>query len=55
MDAIEKLKAFLAMLSMLKKKAEADILANFQILNEMLYQDVAEIQNSVSSFEKRNL
>jgi hypothetical protein len=35
MDAIEKLQGFLAKLSIRKKTAEADILANFQMLEEV--------------------
>jgi hypothetical protein len=48
MDATEKLQAFLAKVPIWKKRVEADILANFQILEEVLYQDEAEIQNSLS-------
>jgi hypothetical protein len=44
MDATEKLQAFLAKLSIWKKRVEADIVANFQILEEVLYQDGCEIQ-----------
>jgi hypothetical protein len=43
MDATEKLQAFLAKLSILKKRVEADILANFQMLAEVLHQDGVEI------------
>jgi hypothetical protein len=55
MDTTEKLQAFLAKVSTWKKKVEADILANFQILVKVLHQDGVEIQNSVNFFEKRNL
>jgi hypothetical protein len=48
MDATEKLQAFLAKLSVRKKRVEVDILANFQMLEEVLYQDGVEIQNSLS-------
>jgi monomeric isocitrate dehydrogenase len=47
MDATEKLRVFLVKLSICKKSAEADILAHFQMLEEMLYQDGSEIQNSL--------
>jgi hypothetical protein len=39
MDATEKLQAFLSKLSIWKKRVEADIVANFQMLEEVLYQD----------------
>jgi hypothetical protein len=56
MDATEKLHAFLAELSIRKKRVEADIVANFQMLEEVLYQDGCEIQNSLSiSLKGRNL
>jgi hypothetical protein len=48
MDATEKLQAFLAKMLIWKKTVEADILENFQMLEEVLYQDEAEIQNSLS-------
>jgi hypothetical protein len=38
-DATEKLQAFLAKLKIWKKTVEADILENFQMLEEVLYQD----------------
>jgi hypothetical protein len=53
MDVTEKLQAFIAKLSIWKRGAEADILANFQILKEVLYQDGIEIQNSLSVSLKR--
>jgi hypothetical protein len=37
MDANEKLQAFLGKLSIWKKRIDADILASFQMLEEMLY------------------
>jgi hypothetical protein len=55
MDATEKLRAFLAKLSIWKKRVEADIVANFQILEEVLYQDGCEIQNSLSISLKREI
>jgi hypothetical protein len=55
MDATEKLQAFLAKLSIWTKRVEADILANFQMLEEVLYQDGAEIQNSLSISLKREI
>jgi hypothetical protein len=38
-DATEKLQAFLAKLKIFKKTVEAEILENFQMLEEVLYQD----------------
>jgi hypothetical protein len=55
MDATEKLQAFLAKLSIWKKRVEADIVANFQMLEEVLYQDGCEIQNSLSISLKREI
>uniref|UniRef100_A0A7M4F4W3 Zinc finger BED-type containing 5 n=1 Tax=Crocodylus porosus TaxID=8502 RepID=A0A7M4F4W3_CROPO len=55
MDATEKLQAFLAKLLIWKKRVEANILANFQILEEVLYQNGAEIQNSLSISLKREI
>jgi bifunctional DNase/RNase len=52
-DAIEKLQAFLAKLSILKKRVQVDILANFQMLEEVLHQDGVQIQNSPSISLKR--
>jgi hypothetical protein len=43
MDATKKLQAFLATPLILTKRVEANILANFQMLEEVLYQDKAEI------------
>jgi hypothetical protein len=43
MDATEKLQPFLAKLLIWTKRAKADILANFQMLKEALYEDKAEI------------
>jgi hypothetical protein len=40
---------------MLKKKAEPDILADFQIREEMLYQDAAEIHIFVSVSFRREI
>jgi hypothetical protein len=54
-DATEKLQAFLAKLSIWKKRVEADIVANFQMLEEVLYQDGREIQNSLSISLKREI
>jgi hypothetical protein len=48
MDATEILQAFLAKSPVWKNRLEADILANFQVLEEVLYQDV-------NYFEKRYL
>jgi hypothetical protein len=39
-DVIEKLQGFLAKLSIWKKRVQLDILANFQMLEKMLRQDV---------------
>jgi hypothetical protein len=55
MDATENLQAFLAKLSIWKKRVEADIVANFQMLEEVLYQDGVEIQNSLSISLKREI
>uniref|UniRef100_A0A7M4E8X6 DUF4371 domain-containing protein n=1 Tax=Crocodylus porosus TaxID=8502 RepID=A0A7M4E8X6_CROPO len=55
MDATEKLQAFLAKLPIWKKRVEANILANFQMLEEVLYQDGVEIQNSLSISLKRDI
>jgi hypothetical protein len=56
MDATETLQAFLAKLSIRRKRVAADILANFRILEVVLRQDGAEIQNFLSIyFKKRNL
>jgi hypothetical protein len=41
MDATEKLQTFLAKQSVWKKRVEADILANFQMLEEVPHQDGA--------------
>jgi hypothetical protein len=54
-DATETLQASLAKQSIWKKRVEADIVANFQMLEEVLYQDRCEIKFSVNFFEKRNL
>jgi hypothetical protein len=51
----KKLQAFLATLSIWKKRVEADIVANFQMLEEVLYQDGCEIQNSLSISWKREI
>jgi hypothetical protein len=55
MDATEKLQAILAKLSIETKRVEVDILANFQMLEEVLYQDEAEIQNSLLISLKREI
>jgi hypothetical protein len=55
MDATENLQAFLAKLSIWKKRGEADIVANFQILEEVFYQDGVEIQNSLSISLKKEI
>jgi hypothetical protein len=49
-NAPEKLQAVLAKLSIWKCRKESDILANFQMLEEVLHQDGVEIQNSLSVF-----
>jgi hypothetical protein len=43
MDATEKLQALLAKQSIWKKRVEADILANFEMLMEVFHQERAEI------------
>jgi hypothetical protein len=48
MDATEKLQAVWVKLSIWKTRVEADILANFQMLEEVLYKDGVEVQNSLS-------
>jgi hypothetical protein len=53
MDATETLQAFLAKLSIWKKRVAIDILANFRMLEEVLCQDGVEIQNSPSIYLKR--
>jgi hypothetical protein len=55
MDATENLQAFMAKLSIWKKRVEADIVANFQMLEEVPYQDGVEIQNSLSVSLKREI
>jgi hypothetical protein len=55
MEASEKLQAFLAKLSIWKRRVEADIVAKFQMLEEVLYQDGCEIQNSLSISLKREI
>jgi hypothetical protein len=55
MDATEKLQAFLAKLSIWTKRVEADILTTFQMLDEVLYQDRVEIQNSLSISLKKEI
>jgi hypothetical protein len=52
-DATETLQALLVKLSIWKKRVEADIVANFQMLEEVLYQDGCEIRNSLSISLKR--
>jgi hypothetical protein len=47
-DATEKSQAFLSKLSISKMRVEADILANFQMLEEMFHQHRVEIQKSLS-------
>jgi hypothetical protein len=42
-NATENLQAFLAKLSVWKKRVEADIVANLKMLEEVLYQDGCEI------------
>jgi hypothetical protein len=44
-----------AKLSMWKKRLEAEFLANFKMLEKVLYQDGVEIQNSMSISLKREL
>lgn len=47
MDAAEKLeKTFLLLIQ--RKKAKASVLANFQLLEELLFKDEVGIQNSLS-------
>jgi hypothetical protein len=55
MDATENLQAFLAKLAIWKKTIESDIVANFQMLEEVLYQDGAEMQNSLSISLEREI
>jgi hypothetical protein len=55
MDATEKFQAFLAKLWIRKKGVEVDILANFQILQEVLYQDGIATQYSLSISSKREI
>jgi hypothetical protein len=55
MDATEKLQGFLAKLSIWKKRVEVDILANFQMAEEVIYQDGNEIQNCLSISLKREI
>jgi hypothetical protein len=45
----------LAKLSIWKKRVDADIVANFQMLEEVLYQDGCEIQNYLSVSLKREI
>jgi hypothetical protein len=54
-DATEKLQASLAKLSIWKTRVEADIIANLQMLEEVLYQNGCEIQNSLSISLKREI
>jgi hypothetical protein len=54
MEATEKLQAFMLKLSMWKKEVDADILASFQMLLEMVYQHGVEMQNSLSVCLKRD-
>jgi hypothetical protein len=55
MDATEKLKALLVKLSIWKKRVGGNILGNFQMLEEALYRDGVEIQNSLSVSLKREI
>jgi hypothetical protein len=50
MDTTVILQALLAKLPIWKNRVEADIFANFPMLEEVLYQDGVEIQNSLSTF-----
>lgn len=54
-DATEKSQVFLAKLSIWIKRIEADNLADFQMLEEVLQQDGVEIQNSLSISLKREI
>ena len=49
MDAAERIKAFLAKLSLWKRKLEADNYTNFPMLEEVLQQDGSESNNALSS------
>jgi hypothetical protein len=49
MDATETLQAFSDKMS-IWKMVEADVLANFQMLEEVLYQDGVDIRNSLYQF-----
>jgi hypothetical protein len=42
-------------LSIWKKRVEPDILANFQMMEEVLYEDRAEIQNALTVSLKRKI
>jgi hypothetical protein len=55
MEATENIKASFVKLSIWKKRVEVDILANFRMLEETLYQDGIEKQNSLSIFLKREI
>jgi hypothetical protein len=55
MDATEKLQASLAKQSVWKKRGEADIVANFQMLEDVLYQDGGEMQNCLPISFKREI
>jgi hypothetical protein len=48
MAATEKLQAVMSKFVIWKKRAEANILANFQALEEVIYEDRAGVQNSLS-------
>jgi hypothetical protein len=48
MDVTEKLQVSLTKLLIRKKRAETDKLANFQLMEEVLYKDGAEIKYSLS-------
>jgi hypothetical protein len=53
MDDTERLQAFLAKLSIWKRRVEADTLANVLMLEEVLWQDGDEIQNSLPACLKK--
>jgi hypothetical protein len=55
MDATEKLQAVLAKVTIWKKVVGADIVGNFQMLEEVLYQNGVEIQNFLSFSLKREI
>lgn len=50
MDATKKLQAFLAKLSIWNRRVETDIVANYQMLEEMVSQDTAELHKLSCQF-----